>query len=132
MGANLRGWAPIMALVATVGVAACDSMPLLAPSGSSLVLHVGATALSPGGAMEVTVIVLEPAGTAVPDGTTVYFTTTLGTLVPAVAQTVDGIARTTFLAGPVVGIATIRASSGHAGSAAFDGAETAEVDVLVS
>jgi hypothetical protein len=106
-------------------------MPLLAPTGSSLVVQIGATALPMAGTTGVSAIVLESAGTAVPDGTTVYFTTTLGTLEPATALTVDGIARTTFRAGDASGIAIIRASSGHAGSAAGEWADAAEVEVLV-
>ena len=46
----------------------------------------------------------------VPDGVTTTFTATLGTMAPEVAGTVDGIATSTFSAGPVGGVAVMSAT----------------------
>ena len=96
----------------------CDKMPLLAPSGSTLTLNAGSTVLPNGGSTTVTATVIESAGTPVHNGTTVRFTTSLGRVEPAEAQTNNGIATTTFFAGDDSGIAEVRATSGGTGVSA--------------
>jgi hypothetical protein len=62
----------------------------------------------------VTAVVTESSGTAVHNGTVVTFQTTVGSLSPVEAKTVNGVATTTFLAGSNSGVATIHAFSGGA------------------
>lgn len=109
--------AAVRALVAVLAVtaAACDKVPLLAPSGSTVTLSAPTRTLPIGGTTEVTATVLESGGTPVQNGTTVTFTTTLGSITTQ-AQTRDGVATATFSAGSSSGTAEIRATSGAAGS----------------
>ncbi|HXH25383.1 MAG TPA: Ig-like domain-containing protein, partial [Vicinamibacterales bacterium] len=95
----------------------CDKVPLLAPAGSTITLSAPTRALPVGGSTEITAVVVESSGTPVQNGTTVRFTATLGTLNPAEAQTRNGVAVTTFIAGETSGVAEIRATSGAAGVA---------------
>ena len=94
---------------------ACQRVPLLAPSGSTIVLTATATTLSFGATTRIVAQVLEPAGTPPHDGTHVIFTTTLGTIQPSEAQTdVNGQAIAIFNAGAASGTAMITAASGGA------------------
>ena len=93
----------------------CDKMDLTAPTGSTLTINAGSTVVPNGGSTIVTATVIESAGTPVHNGTTVRFTTSLGRVEPAEAQTNNGIATTTFFAGDDSGIAEVRATSGGAG-----------------
>ena len=90
-------------------------MPLLAPTGSTISLTVGATALPVNGAVTIIAQVLESAGVPPHSGTEVTFTTTLGTIQPATAHTdVSGRVTVIFSAGTSNGTATIGALSGGA------------------
>jgi Big-like domain-containing protein/PKD domain-containing protein len=102
------------ALVATVA-AACDTVPLTAPSGSALTITAGSTFVPTGGTTEVTAFVAEQSGTAVQNGTTVHFATNLGRMDPVDAQTKNGYATATFHAGDSSGVADITATSGGVG-----------------
>jgi hypothetical protein len=109
-------------LVVLAGLAissvACEKVPLLAPSGSSITLTVPVTALPINGSAEIVGQVIEPAGTPPQRGTLVTFTTTLGTIQPAGAETdSSGIVRVRFLAGPASGTAIITAISGGVATA---------------
>jgi hypothetical protein len=91
----------------------CERVPLLAPSGSTLTLTSPTTALPINGSTQIGVQVIEPAGTPPHSGTHVTFTTTLGTIVPAEAETdSSGQAVALFRAGSASGTATISALSG--------------------
>ncbi len=93
--------------------AACEKVPLLAPSGSTITLTASATALPTNGTTQIVAQVVEPSGTAPHSGTQVTFTTTLGTIQPANVETdANGQAIATFRAGPANGTATITAISG--------------------
>jgi adhesin/invasin len=94
--------------------AACDEIPLLAPTSSTIVITAQTSFLPPGGITTVTAYVLEQAGTPVNNGTTVRFTASQGRVEPVDVQTVNGYAVTTFIASSTSGIAQIRASSGGA------------------
>lgn len=94
--------------------AGCDKVPLTAPGGSTITVTAERLAVPLGGATQVTASVIEQAGTPVQNGTTVRFTTTLGRVEPAEAQTRNGLAVVTFHAGDASGIAEIRATSGPA------------------
>ncbi len=102
------------ALVAIVAVA-CDTVPLTAPTGSTLTISAGSSFVQLGGTTEITAFVLEGSGTAVQNGTTVHFATNLGRIDPVDAQTKNGYAVTTFIAGEVSGLADVVATSGGTG-----------------
>jgi len=94
--------------------AACDKVPLLAPANSTITLSANALTVPTGGTVGLTAFVTEPSGTPVQNGTSVRFTTTLGTVSPPDTQTTNGIAVATFQAGASSGIAEIHAISGGA------------------
>ena len=96
-------------------VAGCQRVPLLAPSGSTITLIASATALPVNGSTDLIAQVIEPSGTPPQSGTTVSFTTTLGSIQPSQAETdISGRAIVKFLAGTGSGTATITAISGGA------------------
>ena len=94
--------------------AACDKVPLLAPTGSAITLSANSSTVPTNGTVGLTAYVTESSGTPVQNGTTVRFTTTLGTVTPIEAQTTNGVAVATFNAGASSGVATIHALSGGA------------------
>jgi PKD repeat protein len=109
-----------------LGVAACQRVPLLAPTGSSITLIAGATTLPINGSTTITAQVLEAAGTPPHSGTHVSFTTTLGSITPGEAETdLSGRVSVLFQAGTVSGTATINALSGAASTTATTGTGTA-------
>jgi large repetitive protein len=93
----------------------CDSVPLLAPTNSSVTIDAQSRVVPTGGTTEVTATVIESSGTPVHNGTLVRFTATLGRMDPVEAQTRNGIAVSTFIAGGDSGMAEVRATSGGAG-----------------
>lgn len=111
---NLRLWA----LVACAGLlsAACDKLPLLAPPSSTIRLSSASTNVQANGTTEIRATVLEPSGTPVQNGTTVTFTTNLGTVNPVDARTFNGVATVQFLGNGQSGKASVRAISGGAAS----------------
>jgi len=111
----LRPTAFVVVLAAAAVCMTCDSVPLTAPTNSTIALTAGSTVLPVGGTTVLTAEVIEPAGTAVHNGTTVRFFTSLGRVDPVEAQTRNGIATTTFFAGESSGLADVRATSGGAG-----------------
>ena len=110
------GWrlAALAVVLATMG-AACDSVPLTAPTNSSITMSAPTRTLPLGGSTQISATVLESGGTPVQNGTMVRFTTTLGRVEPAEASTRNGVAEVTFMAGDQSGVAEIRAVSGGAG-----------------
>jgi len=104
-------------IVAPLIATACDKVPLLAPTGSSITVTAPTSVLPVGGSTEITAFVMESSSTPVQNGTTVRFLTNLGTVNPVEAQTRNGVATTTFT-GTTSGTASIRAVSGPAGSGA--------------
>ena len=100
-----------LGLTAVLAVA-CDKVPLTAPGSSTVTLTTATSA--DGQSTEVTATVLEPAGTPVQNGTTVRFTSTLGRMDPAEAQTKNGMATSKFVSLGDSGEATITVSSGSA------------------
>lgn len=117
----------VLALAAVVS-AACEKVPLLAPTESNITITATDSAIPTGGSTTVIAFVTEQAGTPVQNGTFVTFTASLGTVSPASVETRDGRAQTTFTAGSVSGTARIRATSG----AATGGTDSTNVvDVLI-
>jgi PKD repeat protein/plastocyanin len=97
-----------------LGAFACDKVPLLAPSASTITLSSNITTVQANGVAEIRAMVLESSGTPVQNGTTVTFTTTLGAVAPVDARTVNGVATTQFIGNGQSGEAIIRATSGAA------------------
>jgi hypothetical protein len=96
-------------------VVACEKVPLLAPSGSTITLTSSATTLPVNGTTTIIAQVLEASGSAPHSGTDVTFTTTLGTIQPSEVSTdTGGRAIVTFNAGNASGTAVITALSGGA------------------
>jgi Bacterial Ig-like domain (group 1)/PKD domain len=104
-----------LAIVLAMLLAACDKVPLMAPTGSTVTLSANSSTVPTNGTVGLTAFVIESSGTPVQNGTSVRFTTTLGTITPADAQTTNGVAVATFNAGANSGVATIHAVSGGAG-----------------
>ena len=94
---------------------ACEKVPLLAPSGSTITLTASTNALSANGSADIIAQILEASGTPPHSGTQVTFTTTLGTIQPSEARTdINGRVVVKFVAGGANGNATITAFSGGA------------------
>ncbi len=115
---NPRVWA-LVAVAASLTVA-CDKVPLLAPQSSTITLSTSSTVVQANGATEIRATVLEPSGTPVQNGTTVTFSTNLGTVAPGDARTQNGVATAQFFGNGQSGTASIRAISGGAASEALE------------
>lgn len=107
--------------------AACDKMPLVAPTGTAITLVATANALPVSGSTDIVAVLIEGAlqggtgggttagaGTPVHNGTVVTFTTTLGRIEPAEAKTTAGRATVRLVADGRSGTATVTAFSGGA------------------
>ncbi len=117
----------LAAVILSLLVAACEKVPLLAPSGSTITLTASTNALASNGSPDIIAQVFEGSGTPPHSGTHVTFTTTLGTIEPTEpVSNVSGRVVVKFLAGRVHGTETITASSGG-GSTGADGAVTIAV-----
>src|SRR5688572_1966956 len=116
-----------VAVLAVLGVMACDSVPLTSPTGSTIALSIDRNILPLNGQTTVRAIVTESAGTPVHNGTIVTFQPSIGSTNPPEARTVNGVATTTFLAGGLSGTGFIHAFSGAArtgsGNASSGGVE---------
>ena len=106
-------------VVCAMAVSSCDKVPLLAPQESTITLSAASTIVQANGTTEIRATVLEPSGTPVHNGTTVTFTTNLGTISPVEARTQNGVATSRFVANGESGSAAIRAISGGATSEAL-------------
>jgi hypothetical protein len=101
--------------VLTVGVVvACDKVPLTSPTGSTININIDQTTLPIGGQTSVRAVVTESSGQPVHNGTEVNFIASLGSFNPPSAETVNGVATTTFIAGTTSGTTKINAYSGGA------------------
>src|SRR5918994_6652241 len=111
---NLCVWALVASGAVFAG--ACDKLPLLAPRESTITLSTASTVVQANGTTEIRATVLEPSGTPVQNGTTVTFSTNLGTVSPGEARTLNGVATAQFLGNGQSGKASVRAISGGAAS----------------
>ncbi len=133
----------LAAILLAVSLPACESVPLLSPAGTTVLLQANPSFVpASGGRSLVTAVLTEPAGTFVPDGTVVYFFTNLGQI-PGSAETVGGIARVYFVADARSGQACVAAFSGgtaptctaasggeaSSGSASGEGSSTVTISV---
>lgn len=121
---------PIFAcvLAVSIGAAACDKAPLLAPGGTVIFLSATASSVPASGSVDIIATLIEQgtasagpdstttpaAGTPVHNGTLVSFTTTIGRIEPAEAQTQNGKVTVKFIGDGRSGAATILAHSGGA------------------
>jgi len=110
-------------LIAGACSSACDKVPLLAPTESTITLTVNTTTVPVNGTATLLASVTESAGTPVHNGTLVTFTSSFGTVDPVEAGTNGGVAIARFVAGQQSGTAVIGAFSGAAR------AETVQVKV---
>lgn len=110
-------------LLAALAVTACDKVPLLAPTNTTIRLVSGLGVLPVAGSTDITAVVIESAGTPVQNGTVVTFTSSLGTVEPREARTQNGQVTVRFIAGSQSGSAKIGAFSG--------GAKSEDLEILV-
>jgi adhesin/invasin len=91
---------------------ACEGAYLTAPPESEIILSANPSFVAAhGGTSEITAFVIEPAGTYVPDGTVVRWTTDLGRIDPE-TRTRRGVATARFVSDSRSGTAHVRAFSG--------------------
>ena len=119
-----------LVLTLAVAAAACERVPLLAPTESTISVTADTTVLPPGGRTQITASVAEQGGTPVQNGTLVRFSATFGRVEPADVETRGGIATTTFIAGTASGTAQIRATSGGAGGTTGEGANAVAANIV--
>jgi len=121
MSSSLRAAAAVLA--ATLAASACDKVPLLAPTNSSIRLIASVSVLPTNGSTEITAVVIESAGTPVQNGTVVTFTSSLGTVEPREARTTNGQVTVRYNSGSQSGSAKIGAFSG--------GSKSDDLEILV-
>jgi PKD repeat protein len=115
-----RGFRGVLAAWLLAGLAACDSVPLTAPTESTIQLFANGTSVPLGGGVDLIATVTEKAGTPVQNGTLVTFATSLGRLEPAEAQTTNGRVTVRLLADGRSGTAKVTALSGGAAKAELE------------
>lgn len=107
----------ICLLLLAVAQWTCNQAILTAPPGSSLSVFANPEFIAANGDISViSVLVIEPAGTVVPDGTVVQFFTNLGHIQDQ-AKTNDGVARANLVSDTRSGTATVTVISGGAAPA---------------
>src|SRR3954464_5469303 len=111
-----RGRAFFLLLTVVGGITiACQRVPLLAPSGSTITLTTAATNLPTNGTADIVAQVIEASGTPPQSGTHITFSTTIGAVQPSDVETdINGRVVVRFNAGAASGVATITAYSGGA------------------
>ena len=113
----------VLGLLLAAGLAvSCDRVPLTAPTESTIQLFSTAPSVPLNGSIDLIATITEQAGTPVPDGTLVSFTTTLGRLEPSETRTDNGKATVKLMAGTQSGTATVTAFSGAATGGSGDNA----------
>lgn len=108
----------LLLLVIMALCASCEEAPLNAPSDSSIRLYANPSEIDvDSGVSVITAFVTEADGTYVPDGTVVYFSTTLGQLDFSEMETSNGTCINYLRAGGRRGEASVVATSGSTASA---------------
>jgi hypothetical protein len=110
-------------LVAAVGLAACDKVPLLAPTNSTIRLTASVGVVATNGSIDITAVVIESGGTPVQNGTVVTFSSSLGAIEPREGRTTNGQVTVKYVSGGQSGKATISAFSG--------GTKSDDLEILV-
>jgi hypothetical protein len=112
----------VLALLLVAGIgASCDRVPLTAPTQSTIQLFSTAPSVPLNGSIDLIATITEQAGTPVPDGTLVSFTTTLGRIEPSETRTENGKATVKLVAGSQSGVAHVTALSGAASGQPSEG-----------
>ncbi|HOC18261.1 MAG TPA: Ig-like domain-containing protein, partial [Vicinamibacterales bacterium] len=91
--------AVLIVLSSVLAIQACDKVALVAPTGTTITLYTNSQFLAVNGTADITASVIEANGYPVQNGTTVTFTTSLGTVEPSDAKTHDGKATVKLLIG---------------------------------
>jgi hypothetical protein len=100
------------AAAAALTLPACESVPLTAAPGTSMTMTANPPSVpANGGVSVVTAILVEPAGTFVPDGTEIFCYTNLGRVDPS-GKSVDGVVRVNFVSDARCGTAHVTCFSG--------------------
>jgi hypothetical protein len=100
------------AVGAALTMPACESVPLTAAPGTTMTLTANPEfVIANGGVSVVTAILVEPAGTFVPDGTEIFCFTNLGRVDPS-GKSVNGVVRVNFVSDARSGTATVTCVSG--------------------
>jgi len=126
----------LLALAIPLGVASCDKVPLLAPTGTVITLLAPNDTAPPNSSIDIIATAIENgqapstgtgtgagtttgrsgAGTPVQNGTVISFTTTIGRIEPQEARTHNGQVTVKLITGAQSGTATVTAFSGGATS----------------
>src|SRR4051812_34586782 len=127
-------------------IAACDKVPLLAPTGTVITLLPATNTVSLNSEINIVATVIEngtavggsgptvarsSGGTPVQNGTLISFTTTLGRIEPSEARTHNGQVTDQLITGGASGTATITAFSGGASSSKDLTVGTAAVKTVI-
>ncbi|MBI1873948.1 MAG: Ig-like domain-containing protein [Acidobacteria bacterium] len=107
-------------LFVVAAVAGCERVPLVAPTQSTISLFATANVIAANGSTQLIATVREQAGAAVPNGTVVTFTTTLGSIEPREARTQDGTVTVRLVSSGQSGTAIVKAFSGNSTSDAVE------------
>lgn len=99
---------------------ACDRPTPVAPADSTLTITANPTRIAVLGQAIITVLARKTDGRAVNEGTEINFSTNLGTIDTVVLTDARGIAEATLEGDGRIGLATVSAESGAAGSATLD------------
>ena len=107
-----RAFHRVWAVALGTALLSCEGAYLTAPPDSEIILSANPEFIaSHGGFSDITAFVIEPAGTYVPDGTVVRWSTDLGRIDPE-TRTRRGVATARFVSDSRSGTATIQAFSG--------------------
>jgi hypothetical protein len=108
----MRERSKLLVVLLALGQLTCNQAIMTAPSGSVIRLFANPGIISAnGGVSVISALIIEPAGTVVPDGTVVQFFTSLGTI-DEQGKTNDGVARVNLRANGRSGVAAVNAFSG--------------------
>lgn len=128
-------WRKLGLLGAALAHFTCNQAIMVAPPGSTLQIFANPLFIpANGGVSVISALVIEPAGTPVPDGTVVQFFTSLGTIAEQ-GKTNDGVARVNLISDSRSGTAKVTAISGGPAAAASPGsgggAGGVSVDIVI-
>jgi hypothetical protein len=98
----------------------CDSASPVAPEGSILTISASPDRISSSGQSEITVVARKSSGFPVNPGTTIFLSTTRGSLPGSVETDRDGVARATLAANGQSGTAVVKANAGAAEEAMIE------------
>jgi hypothetical protein len=107
-------------LLLPLTVLACDKVSPVAPEGSILTISASPNRITSNGTSAITVTARKSSGFPVNPGSTVFFSTTRGTLPESGLTNDEGIVRATLNGNGEVGMATVKANAGAAEEATIE------------